>query len=82
MTVAILSFFLRLGSTILHKKFQAISSKNEGVTPISANYLSKFKVQGMDIATLLGAKGPSRAHRATEGLKGPQPSTGAGRKGT
>ena len=27
-------FFLRYGSTILHKKFQVISSKNEGVTLI------------------------------------------------
>ena len=57
-------FFLCLGSTILHKKFQVISSKNEGVTAIFAifdfffNFLSKFKVQGLDIVTLLGAKGP------------------------
>ena len=32
--MAILSFFLRYGSTILHKKFQVISSKNEGVMAI------------------------------------------------
>ena len=48
----------RYGSTILHKKFQVISSKNEGVMAISTNFLSKFKVQGLDIATLLGAEGP------------------------
>ena len=57
-------FFLRYGSTILHKKIQVISSKKEGVTAIFAifnfffNFLSKFKVQGLYIVTLLGAKGP------------------------
>ena len=30
--MVILSFFLRYDSTILHKKLQVISSKNEGVT--------------------------------------------------
>ena len=32
--MAILYFFLRYGSTILHKKFQVISSKNEGMMAI------------------------------------------------
>ena len=32
--MAILKFFLRYSSKILHKKFQVISSKNEGVTLI------------------------------------------------
>ena len=39
--MAILLFFLRLGSTILQKKFQVISSKNEGVAtifPIQINF--------------------------------------------
>ena len=60
--MAILYFFLRYGSTILHKKFKVISSKNEGVTAIFPtffkHFLSKFKVQGFDIVTLLGAFGP------------------------
>ncbi len=38
MTIAILSFFLRYGSKILHKKFQVILSKNEGVTAIFPNF--------------------------------------------
>ena len=37
--------------------------------------MKAFKIQHLDIATLLGAKGPQ------QGLKGPQPSTGARRKG-
>ena len=41
-----------------------------------ANFqFSKFKVQGLDIETLLGAEGPQ------QGPKGPQPSAGARRKG-
>ena len=31
-------FFLRHGSKILHKKFQVISTKNEGVTAIFLNF--------------------------------------------
>ena len=69
--MAILSFFLRYGSTILHKKFQVISSTNEGVTAISTNFLSKFKVQGLDIATLLGAKGPQQGPQGPRGPEGP-----------
>ncbi len=38
MTIAILQSFLRYGSKILHKKFQVISSKNEGVTAIFPNF--------------------------------------------
>ena len=38
-------------------------------------HFSKFKVQGLDIEILLGAEGPQ------QGLKGPQPSPGARRKG-
>ena len=37
-----------------------------------------FKVQGFDIATLLGAKGPQQG---PQGPKGPQPSVGARRMG-
>ena len=33
---------------------------------IFLNFLSKFKVQGLDIVTLMGAKGPQK------GLKGPR----------
>ena len=61
--MAILYFFSRYGSKILHKKFQVISSKNEGVT-VTFDFkffnknISKFKVQGLDIVTLLGAEGP------------------------
>ena len=41
-----------------------------------ANFqFSKFKVHGLDIVTLLGAEGPQ------QGPKGPQPSTGARKKG-
>ena len=69
--MAILQFFLRFGSTILHKKIQVISSKNEGVTAISANFLSKFKVQGLDIATLLGAEGPPQGPQGLRGPEGP-----------
>ena len=36
--MAILYFFVHYGSTILHKKFQVISSKNEGVTAIFPNF--------------------------------------------
>ena len=36
--MAILYFFLHYGPTILHKKFQVISSKNEGVTAIFPNF--------------------------------------------
>ena len=38
------NFFLRYGSTILHKKFQVISNKNEGVTAIYTifEFLKKF----------------------------------------
>ena len=56
--MAILYFFLHLGPKILHKKFQVISSKNEGVMAISTNFLSKFKVQDLDFVTLRGAEGP------------------------
>ena len=38
MTIAILSFFLRYGSKILHKKFQVISSENKGDTGIFPNF--------------------------------------------
>ena len=58
------TIFLCFGSTILHKKIQVISSKNEGMTVtfgifdfLTKNF-SKFKLQGLDIITLLGAKGP------------------------
>ena len=36
--MAILYFFLRYGSKILHKKSQVISTKNEGVTAIFPNF--------------------------------------------
>ena len=36
--MTILSFFLRYGSMILHKKYQVISSKNEGMTVIFLNF--------------------------------------------
>ena len=42
------------------QKIQVISSKNEGVTAISVNFLSKFRVQGLDIVTLLEAEGPQQ----------------------
>ena len=56
--------FLHYGSTILHKNFQVILSKNEGMTVTFAifDYLTKifpkFNVQDLDIVTLLGAEGP------------------------
>ena len=47
-----------------------------------ANFqFSKFKVQGLDTATILCAEGPQQGRRAPGGLKGPQLSAGAGRKG-
>ena len=36
--MAILYFILRNGSKILHKKFEVISTKNEGVTAIFPNF--------------------------------------------
>ena len=36
--MAILWFFLRYSSKILHKKFQVILTKNEGVTAIFLNF--------------------------------------------
>ena len=51
--MAILYFFLHLGPKILHKKFQVILSKIEGLTTIFAIFF-----QGLDIVTLLGAEGP------------------------
>ena len=49
-------------STILHKKFQVISSKNESVTAIFAIFaifdFFLFFFQGLDIVTPLGAEGP------------------------
>ena len=46
------------------KNFKLFFSKNEGITVAFAIFdfltqkFSKFKVQGLDIVTLLGAKGP------------------------
>ena len=60
--------FLRYGSKILHKKFQVILRKNEGMTAI---FLSKFKIQGLDIVTLLGAEGPQQGPQGPRGPKGP-----------
>ena len=37
--MAILNFFLRNGSKILHKKSQVILTKNEGVTVIFPNFV-------------------------------------------
>ena len=36
-------------------------------------FFSKFKVQGLDIATLLGAKGPQKSSKGPRGPKGPSP---------
>ena len=41
---------------------------------------SKFKVQGLDIATLLGAKGLQQGAQGPRVPKGSQPSAGARRK--
>ena len=38
MTIAILIFFLRYGSKILHKKYQVILTQNEGMTAIFPNF--------------------------------------------
>ena len=43
-------FFLRCGSKILHKKFQVILSKNEGVTLIFPIALSAQKLHSFEIA--------------------------------
>ena len=54
--------FYQYGFMILHKKFQVILSKIEGVTVIYAIFiffifLSMFKFQGLDIVTILGDEG-------------------------
>ena len=104
-------YFLRYSSKILHKKFQVISTKNEGMTAIFPNFnfilnrknqrhafifaqnnlkffvqnlrnithnqsctnfqFSQFKVQGLDIETLLGAEGPPQGPQGPKGPEGP-----------
>ena len=57
--MAILYFIVHYDPTILHKKFQVILSKIEGVTAIFAIFdFFKFFFQGLDIVTPLGVEGP------------------------
>ena len=75
--MAILQFFLYLGPKIFHKKIQVISSKNECVMAIFANFdflkiffqTLKFKVWSPNFGhlTLLGAQGPQQSPRGPEG---------------
>ena len=63
--MAILYFFVHYGPMILHKRFQLISSKIQGMTAIFAilDFL-KFFFQSLDMESHWGPKAPSRARRA------------------
>ena len=54
--MAISKFILRNGSKILHKKFQVILTKNEGVTAIFLNFDFIFNRENQCHAFIFGPK--------------------------